>query len=87
MPQAHPKMRLGVVASRDTEAPTGNLEPHGVREGAISGTNDKLVQDLRTARAAKRRFKRQKKRQAEKAAIAETLEFPEPIEARTWEEA
>ena len=73
--------------SRDPEAPTGNLEPHGVQEGAISGTSDKLVQDLRAARAAKRRLKRQKKRQAEKAAKAETPEFPESVEARTWEEA
>ena len=76
------QQRAGDCSRGTRKRPLATWSRMVFRRGAIAGTNDKLVQDLRAARAAKRRLKRQKKRHAEKAAKTVTLEFPEPIEAR-----
>ena len=36
------------LRARHPKEPTGNLAPNGVQEGAMSGTRDKLEQDLRS---------------------------------------
>ena len=76
-----------VTQAKDTSVPPGHLVMQGVRMDVDAHSGDELAKKLCEARAAKRRLKRQKKREADKAAKAETLEVTEPTPmATTWEE-